>query len=109
LFLDTRGQISEGTGSNVFLVVDGELLTPALTTGCLAGITRGLVIEWSGAKEVELPESALEAADEVFLASSTRDVQPVGAVDHRSYAAPGRITSEAAAMFARFSAENADP
>jgi branched-chain amino acid aminotransferase len=46
LFADTRGRLSEGTGSNVFVVVGGRILTPALTAGCLAGITRALVLEW---------------------------------------------------------------
>ena len=44
LFADTRGRLSEGTGSNVFVVLGDRLVTPALTTGCLAGVTRALVL-----------------------------------------------------------------
>ena len=51
LFLNTQGRVCEGTGSNVFAVVDGAILTPPLSSGCLAGVTRDLVIEWCGAEE----------------------------------------------------------
>ena len=77
LFLDTRGNVSEGTGSNIAFVVDGELLTPALSTGCLAGITRALVIETSAVREVEMDESVLRACSGAAVLSSTRDVHPI--------------------------------
>ena len=109
LFLDTRGHLSEGTGTNVFVVMDGDLLTPPLSCGCLAGVTRALVIEWSGAKEVELDASVLERADEVFVTSSTRDVQAVHAVDQRVYRAPGAVTSTVAATFRERSTADLDP
>jgi len=109
LFCDTRGNLCEGTGSNVFVVVDGALLTPALSTGCLAGVTRGLVIEWCGAAEVEVPLSVLDRATEVFITSSTRDVQSVHAVDRRAYAGPGSVTAEAVATFAARSGADPDP
>ena len=109
LFLDTRGHLCEGTGSNVFVVVDSQLLTPALSTGCLAGVTRGLVLEWTGATEAELPAGVLDAASEVFITSSTRDVQAVHAVDGRSYAVPGPVTSAAITAFAERSGADPDP
>ncbi|KOG85712.1 class IV aminotransferase, partial [Streptomyces varsoviensis] len=77
LFANTVGALCEGTGSNVFVVLDGELHTPTLASGCLAGITRALTIEWTGAKETELPYDVLDRAEEVFLTSSLRDVQAV--------------------------------
>ncbi|MCZ3385973.1 MAG: aminotransferase class IV [Actinomycetia bacterium] len=77
IFANTVGELCEGTGSNIFVVLDGELLTPSLASGCLAGITRELVIEWCGAHEADLPLSALRDAQEAFLTSSTRDVQPI--------------------------------
>lgn len=46
LFADTQGRLSEGTGTNVFVVQDGRIMTPALTAGCLAGVTRALVLDW---------------------------------------------------------------
>ena len=71
--------LCEGTGSNVFVVLAGELVTPPLTSGCLAGVTRALVLEWIGAVERDLPMAALLEAEEVFLTSSTRDIQAVHA------------------------------
>ncbi len=109
LFLDTRGYLSEGTGANIFVVLDGRLVTPALSTGCLAGVTRGLVIEWSGATEAELPADVLEVATEVFITSSTRDVMAVHAVDARAYPTDGPVTAAAADTFRRRSADDVDP
>lgn len=89
------GNLCEGTGSNVFYVVDGELRTPSLASGCLAGITRQLVLEWVGAREVDEPVDVLLRAQEVFLTSSTRDIQAVEQVDDRVLAAPGPVTTAA--------------
>ena len=109
LMPDTRGRLCEGTGSNVFLVLGGELFTPSLDTGCLAGVTRDLVLEWSGAAEVDVDLSVLGQADEVFITSSTRDVQPVHRVDARSIPAPGPITEAVRDEFARRSRADVDP
>lgn len=109
LFCDTRGNLCEGTGSNVFVVVDGVLMTPALSTGCLAGVTRGLVIQWSGAVEAELPAVVMDRASEVFITSSTRDVQPVHAVGGRTYPVDGPVTADAAATFSVRSGADPDP
>lgn len=110
LFANTVGRLCEGTGSNVFVVLDGELHTPPLASGCLAGITRALVAEWSGAKEADLPFEALEQAEEVFLTSSLRDVQAVVRIDGRELGtAPGPVTAEAMRLFDARSAEDADP
>ena len=109
LFLDTRGNVCEGTGTNVFWVRDGRIVTPALSTGCLAGVTRALVVEWCGAEEVETDLDELASAAEVFLTSSTRDVQAVRAVDGVTLPAPGPVTAEAAAVFAERSAEGPRP
>ena len=55
MFANTAGNLCEGTGSNVFYVADGELRTPTLASGCLAGVTRALVLEWCGGVEVDAP------------------------------------------------------
>ena len=86
------GHLCEGTGSNVFYVVDGELRTPTLESGCLAGVTRALVLEWYGAREVDEPIEVARGASEVFLASTTRDVQPVSAWDDVELPVPGPVT-----------------
>ncbi|HSA53437.1 MAG TPA: aminodeoxychorismate lyase [Yinghuangia sp.] len=109
LFANTAGLLCEGTGSNVFLAIGGRLLTPRLESGCLAGITRALVLEWTDAEEADLPFSALAEADEVFLTSSLRDVQAVHRVDERELPAPGPLTRAAAESFATRSAADMDP
>jgi branched-chain amino acid aminotransferase len=107
---NTAGMLCEGTGSNVFVVLAGELVTPPLTSGCLAGVTRALVLEWTGAVERDVPLGALLEADEVFLTSSTRDVQAVHAVGDDAYPdAPGPLTRQAAATFAERAAADVDP
>lgn len=110
LFGNTVGQLCEGTGSNVFVVLDGQIHTPPLASGCLGGITRQLVIEWTGAQETDLPLDVLERADEVFLTSSLRDVQAVHRVDDRELPGmEGPVTAKAARVFAERAADDIDP
>ncbi|MBD0739953.1 aminotransferase class IV [Streptomyces sp. CBMA29] len=110
LFANTRGRLCEGTGSNVFVVLDGRLLTPPLASGCLAGITRELVIDWTGAQETDLPLDVLDRAEEIFLTSSLRDVQGVHRTDGRQLsAAPGPVTAKAMRIFAERAAADANP
>ncbi|MEU9603856.1 aminodeoxychorismate lyase [Streptomyces sp. NPDC048057] len=110
LFANTVGQLCEGTGSNVFVVVDGELLTPPVSSGCLAGITRALTVHWAGATETDLPFDVLERAEEVFLTSSLRDVQAVSRVDGRTLpGAPGPVTTKTMRLFAERAAADPDP
>jgi branched-chain amino acid aminotransferase len=99
VFANLAGNLCEGTGTNVFYVVDGELRTPTLASGCLAGVTRALVIEWFGAREVDEPIEVAANAEEIFLVSTTRDVQGVHRWDDRELPAPGPVTKEAAAAW----------
>ena len=94
VFANLAGHLCEGTGSNVFYVVDGELRTPTLASGCLAGVTRALILEWYGGREVDEPIEVVERASEVFLASTTRDAQAVSRWDDRELDAPGPVTAE---------------
>ena len=94
IFANLAGNLCEGTGSNVFYVVDGQLRTPTLESGCLAGITRALVLEWYGGVEVDEPIEVLDQATEIFLTSTTRDVQGVSRWDDRELRAPGPVTQE---------------
>ncbi|NGN65783.1 aminodeoxychorismate lyase [Streptomyces sp. A7024] len=110
LFANTAGRLCEGTGSNVFVVLDGELHTPPVASGCLAGITRRLVVEWTGAQETDLPLAALREAEEVFLTSSLRDVQAVHRVDDRELPGlSGSVTAKAMRVFEERSAADIDP
>jgi branched-chain amino acid aminotransferase len=101
VFANLAGHLCEGTGTNVFYVVDGELRTPTLQSGCLAGVTRRLVLDWVGGREVDEPISVLEQASEIFLASTTRDVQGVARWDDRELDAPGPVTADALATWRR--------
>lgn len=110
LFENLAGDLCEGTGSNVFLVRGGRLVTPTTASGCLAGITRALTLEWCGGSEEDVPLSALYEADEAFLTSTTRDVQPIRMVDKTVLpAAPGPVTAKAMRVFAERSAADLDP
>lgn len=110
LFANTVGQLCEGTGSNVFVVLDGEIHTPPIASGCLAGITRALTVEWTGAKETDLPLDVLERAEEIFLTSTLRDVQAVHRVDARELpGAPGPVTAKAMRIFDERAGDDLDP
>lgn len=106
---NTAGDLCEGTSTNVFVVVDGIVLTPPESSGCLAGITRELVLEWFDATERDLPLSILDDADEVFLTSSTRDVHPVVRVDDRRWESQGVMSIELREAFAVRARESIDP
>jgi branched-chain amino acid aminotransferase len=109
IFANVAGDLCEGTGSNVFYVLDGDLRTPSLASGCLAGVTRALVVDWYGAREVDAPVEVLADASEIFLASTTRDVQPVRHCDGREYDVPGPVTADVRAVWAERSAITDDP
>jgi branched-chain amino acid aminotransferase len=113
LMANTRGELCEGTGTNVVVAVDGELVTPPLESGCLAGVTRALLLEWAAEEglpvvERTLPFDVLETAEEVLLTSSTRDVQPLAALDGRPLRR-GPLGAAAVELFARRSALDPDP
>jgi branched-chain amino acid aminotransferase len=110
LFPNTRGELCEGTGTNVFVGLGGRLVTPPLSSGCLAGITRELLLELGVAEEADVSMAALAEVEEAFVASSTREVQPVSRIDDRDLpACPGRLTTAAAAAFADLVARDLDP
>ncbi|RYD46176.1 MAG: 4-amino-4-deoxychorismate lyase [Verrucomicrobiaceae bacterium] len=82
IFLNTAGHLCETATANLFLVVDGVLITPGLDSGCLPGIGREVLLELAAAngipvKEYPLTARSLDAADEIFISSSTRGPVPV--------------------------------
>ena len=110
LLANTQGQLCEGTGTNVFLVVDDLLVTPPLSSGCLAGITRDLVLELADVVERDVDPGEFAGASEAFLTSSTREVGAISAVDDTVLPeAPGPVTAELTAAFAALVATNPDP
>ena len=85
ILLDTNGFIAEGSGQNIFLVKDGELLTPSLNC-CLNGITRRTVMEFAKdnnipVKERNITRDEICVADEVFLCGTASEIAPVKGVD----------------------------
>ena len=109
IFATTTGLLCEGTGSNVFAVIGGRLVTPPLSSGCLAGVTRDLILELTDGVEEDITMADLFAADEVFLTSTGRDVQPVHRVDDQRFAVPGEHTRAVAIAFADLIATTPDP
>ena len=110
LLANTQGRLCEGTGTNVFLVVDQLLVTPPLSSGCLAGITRDLILELTQVVEREIDPEEFAVASEAFLTSSTREVGAISAVDDTVLPeVPGPVTTEVAAAFAALVATNPDP
>lgn len=113
IFANTRDELCEGTGSNIFVVLGDEIVTPPLDSGALAGVTRELVLQWCRedgipVREAALPIRVLQEADEVFITSSTRDVMPVDRVDDRALPI-GPLTKAAAECFLTHSSHSMDP
>jgi branched-chain amino acid aminotransferase len=85
--LDSDGHVSEGSGMNVFLVHDGTLYTPPLSTSILPGITRDAVVTLAHDlgipfKETVVPREMLYIVDEVFFVGTAVEVTPIRSVDH---------------------------
>lgn len=109
IFLNTAGDVCEGTGTNIFVVVHDRVVTPPLSSGALAGITRELLLEWTDVEERDLtPDEAL-AADEVFITSSLRDVQGIERWDDVRFSDVRPVTDKIASIFAERSGADLDP
>ena len=123
LFCNTAGMLCEGTGTNVFLVIGGRMVTPPLSSGCLSGITRELIIELAEQRDSGGPDGDVEVrdidpkelltADEAFLTSATRNVSAIseitGEFETTFETPPGPVTSRIAAAFDELEASTPDP
>lgn len=117
---NTVGDLCEGTASNVFVERDGELVTPPLSSGCLAGITRELLLEWSAAAGLPVREAAAgelryEVLDDVadgsaylMMSGSIRNVSPVASLDGVDIDL-GPVSLEAQRLFQARLADDLDP
>lgn len=109
IFRNTAGDVCEGTGTNVYCVFGDEIVTPPLSAGPLAGITRELLLEWVPVVERDLTLEEALTADEVFLTSSLRDVQLVERWDGHAFTGLGAVTARVAGVFAERSVTDLDP
>jgi branched-chain amino acid aminotransferase len=109
IFLNTAGNLCEGTGTNVFFVFGDQVVTPPLSAGPLAGITRELLLEWRQIVERNVTPQEAATADEALLTSSLRDVQGIQRWDDRTLPAARPVTEELAALFAERSSADLDP
>ena len=109
IFANTLGDLCEGTGTNVFCVFGDSIATPPLSAGCLSGVTRNLVVEWCGVKERDISLDEVARADEVFLTSTTRDVQGVTQLDGRIFGPDQPVTARTAATWREREREDVDP
>jgi branched-chain amino acid aminotransferase len=96
VMLNERGEVAECTSANIFVVKDGKILTPPLNSGCLEGVTRGILLEIApeaGLSVIEqplLPED-LYSAEEVFISSTNRNLISVAEVAGHPILAPGPV------------------
>jgi branched-chain amino acid aminotransferase len=93
VLLNERGEVAECTSANIFVVKNGKVLTPPLNSGCLEGVTRGILFEIAPEAGVALAQQALHpedlySADEVFISSTNRNVIPVGEIAGNKIATP---------------------
>jgi branched-chain amino acid aminotransferase len=114
VFPNTRDELCEATGSNIFVVDDDVVRTPPASSGCLRGVTRALVLELCAElglahEEVTMPVDVLARAGEVFLTSTTREVQAVTQVDGRALSNTWGVTTCLAEAFTALVARNLDP
>jgi branched-chain amino acid aminotransferase len=96
LLVTPHGRVLEAPTSSVFWVKDGQIFTPPLSEHILASITRAIVLEVTDSAEREATLDDLRDADEIFLASTIREVHPVAAVDERIFDSVGPVTASTA-------------
>jgi branched-chain amino acid aminotransferase len=98
LLVTPDGRVLEAPTSSIFWLKAGELLTPPLDDHILASITRGLVMELTGGRECPCTLDDLRAADEAFLSSTVREVQPIAAIDDHAFPDGGEHTRRIAEL-----------
>jgi branched-chain amino acid aminotransferase len=111
--LDVSGNVSEGSGQNIFIVRDGAIYTPPLAASILSGITRDTVITLArdlgmSVTETDLPREALYIADEVFFVGTAAEVTPIRSIDRISIGRGSRGPVTEALQQAFFAVVNGD-
>ena len=104
ILLDHKGVVCEGTGENVFVVRDGEIVTPPMSSSILDGISRRSIIEIARdlgyrVTERDVVREELPLADEVFLSGTAAELTPVREIDDIEIGPPGEITQQIQKVF----------
>ncbi len=108
VLLNERGEIAECTAANIFCARGGRVVTPPLSSGCLEGVTRGILLEIAPATGIPVEEKTLlpedlYAADEVFITSTNRSLLGVSEVEgHKFAGAPGPTTQRLEGAFSNY-------
>jgi branched-chain amino acid aminotransferase len=107
ILLNERGEVAECTAANVFCVRGEAVMTPPGSSGCLLGVTREILLEMAPRWGMAIAERAISpdelySADEVFISSTTRQVQPVARIAEREFGAPGPISQRLARHFSDY-------
>ncbi len=104
-----ENKVTEGAASNVFIVIDGQLITPPKSVHLLPGITRDLIVELGenngiSVMEKDISLSEIQTADEIWLASSTKEILPVTQLDDKPVGSgqPGDIWRNMSEIYRRF-------
>lgn len=110
ILLNERGEVCECTSANIFVCFGDTAITPPLSSGCLPGITRQILVEKIRIQGIEVKESSislddLECADGIFITSSTRDLLPVAEVEGLSIGNDDRIRQALGAAFEKYQAD----
>ena len=99
--LNRKGDVCESAVANLLVRIGGTWLTPNHASGCLPGITRGLIIEWFRVRERVITVEELAEAEAIFLLSSLKDAQPVSSLDGRPLGIDSQFMSQIAARIAQ--------
>lgn len=106
ILFDSSMNITETALANLFIVRGEEVVTPKASSGCLIGVTRDIILTKLShqfvIQEGDISVSDVESADEVFITSAIRDIQPVECVDSWHYTAPGAVTAELQKIYHSF-------
>src|SRR5271169_6115052 len=111
VLLNERGEVAECTAANIFCVRKGCIFTPPLSSGCLEGVTRGVLLEIAPASNLQMVEQTLTpddlySAEEVFISSTNRNLLGIGEIaGHQFAGAPGPVTRTLEAAMAAYVAE----
>ncbi len=108
--LNERGEVAECTSANIFAVKNGKILTPPLSSGCLEGVTRGILMEIAPEAAVSVVEQTLRpedlySADEVFISSTNRNLISVGEIAGNRISAPGPVCERLNEIFDAYVAD----